>query len=519
MMNSKDALSRRRFLKGITLGGAAITTPFLLAACGGGNTGEAPGAATSAAGSAGATAAPAAPDTQATTAPATTSGAAVELTQWDWWLTQSPWLDNEITLFQEANPGITVKRTVQSGKFDELLQLAFKDGSAPDVFFTQVPFLDVVKNGYALPLSDFSDFETFKQGRPNPDLDIAEGSNALEGKVYTVPREARSAWWNQIYVNTAVLSKYGVNDIPKTLDEYLDAMRKVTKDSNGEAYGWGNPLSSGWTPAMQWYVGQLSGAPVGGDNYKTGKYDFSHPAYQKTLESFVTMKNEGLILPESSSLDDEAIRALFAEGRVAFFTGGVWVMPGWQQTHPDFKDYTIMPPPLIDTPEPITFFYTSPGQTGTATYINAQTKQKEAAWQWFQWLHSREAMQRWIASGNGLSLWTEDNNPDAVDSVAIKALLENDTKINRVAPARSLRNPDVAKVSEQAVKPSENDVISGLYSGQITDIPAMLTQFAADKNAAREQAIADAVAAGAKVSIEDYIFPDWDPTKDYITEG
>jgi hypothetical protein len=47
----------------------------------------------------------------------------------------------------------------------------------------------------------------------------------------------------------------------------------------------------------------------------------------------------------------------------------------------------------------------------------------------------------------------------------------------------------------------------------------MLTQFAADKNAAREQAIADAVAAGAKVSIEDYIFPDWDPTKDYITEG
>ena len=33
-----------------------------------------------------------------------------------------------------------------------------------------------------------------------------------------------------------------------------------------------------------------------------------------------------------------------------------------------------------------------------------------------------------------------------------------------------------------------------------------------------EQAIADAQAAGAKVSIDDFIFPDWDPTKDYISK-
>ncbi len=521
MSEKSQSLTRRHFLRGMLAGGGVVAGSALLAACGGatqttqptaGSSGE---AATAAPAGDAATAAPAAVVT--TAAPVVAEK--VELTHWDWWVTQSPWLDNEISLFQEANPGITINRTVQSGKYDELLQLAFKDNSAPDTFFSQLPFLDLVTNKMIMPYSDFSDFAEWQKTVPNLEISFTEGSNQLDGKTYAAPTEARSAWWNQIYVNTDVLNKYGITEVPKTMEQFLEANRKVTKDSNGEAYGFANPLSSGWTGQMIWYMGQLSGAPFGGDDFKTGRYSLSNPAYQKNLESFKMLKDEGLILPESSSIDDEGIRAMFAEGRAAFFTGGVWCVPGWAQTHPDFKGYTMMPPPLIDTNEPVSYFYTGPGQTGRSHYINANSKHADAAWTWTKWLNGREASSRWVTSGNGLSYWDEDNDPNATDNAALKVYFAENPKINRIGPARTIRNPDIAKVAEAAVKPSEEDVVTGIYSGQITDIPGTLAQLEKDKNAAREQAVADAVAAGAKVSMEDYAFPDWDPSKDYVTKA
>ena len=85
-----------------------------------------------------------------------------------------------------------------------------------------------------------------------------------------------------------------------------------------------------------------------------------------------------------------------------------------------------------------------------------------------------------------------------------------------MAPNPRLRNPEVSAVAPAAVKPGETDIAKGVLTGQITDIDAALKEFDAAKQASLEQAIADAQAAGAKVSIDDFIFADWDPTKDYI---
>ena len=532
-MHTEKPLSRRQFLKGLVAGAGVAAAPMLLAACGTQASGTAATAAPAAAAAPAATTAPAAaaapaataaPMADAATAPAVAQ--AVTVTHWDWWVTQTPWMENEIKLFQDANPGITINRVRNPDKQnDELLKAAFRDESAPDTFFTLLPFLDIIKGGYALPLNNFSDWSTYVKQYPNPSIDFAEGSNQLQGNVYSVPRDARSGWWNQIYVNTKLLKNAGWTEngaarVPKTLDEWLQAQRDVVKSSNKKAFGWGNPISTGWTPVMYWFMGQLSGAPFGGDNFKTGKYDFtSTPAWQNILEAFAKMRDEGLITPESASIDDEGIRALFAEDRFLFLTTGVWSVAGWAQTHPNFSEYTVMAPPLVGVQTPVTYYQTSPGQTGTASFIYSKSKNPEAAWKWYQWVNSRDAMKRWNTTGNGLSLWSEDNKPENATNDALKALATLDAQINRVAPARAIRNPDVGLVKEQAVKPDENAILSGIFSKQITDIPGTLKKLEDAKNASREQAIKDAVAAGAKINYPaDYVFADWDPTKDYVTK-
>lgn len=511
----RPQLTRRQFLRQLTIGAGALAAPALLAAC---------GAATPAAPAAAPTAAPAAGGAAATVAPAVINQP-VTLTHWDWWVTQSPWLDNEIALFQQANPNITITRTVQSGNFADLLNLAFRDNSAPDVYFSNPNQLsNLIEQEQAKAISDFDDFSAFQATFPNQSVWAAP----INGKFYSSPREAITSWWNQLYVHTGLLKQYGyVNDdgsakLPATMADMLEASRLLVNESNGEVYGYGNPFSSGWTPVFWWYNAQLSGGNLtsrNGFDFKTGLYDWdTNPAWMELAELLVTMRDENLILPESATIDDEGIRALFAEGRYAFLPSGVWSIAGWEQTHPDFTDYTLIPPPRLNASAPETYFYTTPPVGGTGnTFINARSANSEAAWEWFKWLHSREAMQRWVAAGQGLSLWSEDNDPALAKNEALRSLFANDTQINRLGPALTVRNPNIANVTEAGPKPDENAIVVGIFTKQISDIEGALKQLAADRNAALDQGIADAVAAGLSVSRDDYAFPDWDPTVDYTT--
>jgi ABC-type glycerol-3-phosphate transport system substrate-binding protein len=450
----------------------------------------------------------------------------VTITHWDWWVTQSPWLDNEINLFQQANPNITITRTVQSGTFADLLNLAFRDNSAPDVyFFNPGDVATLVEQEQAKPISDFADFAEFQATFPSP----AVWSAPINGNFYSAPREAISSWWNQLYVHTGILEQYGYvnNDgsakLPTTMAEFLEACRLVATESNGQVYGYGNPFSSGWTPIFWWYNAQLSGGNLtsrNGFDFKTGRYDWdTNPVWQELAESFVTLRDENLILPESATIDDEGIRALFAEGRYAFLHSGVWSVSGWEQTHPEFSQYTLIPPPRLASSTAQSYFYTTPPVGGAGnTFINSRSENTEAAWEWFKWLHSRPAMQRWVAAGQGLSLWGEDNDPALAQNAALSSLFANDAAINRVGPALTVRNPNIALVNEEPARPDENAILVGIFTGQITDIEGALKQLADDRNAALDQGIADANAAGLSVSRDDYAFPDWDPTQDYVTQ-
>src|SRR5262249_61780820 len=56
------------------------------------------------------------------------------ITTWDWWVSQSPWLDNEVKRFGQVHGNLQVKRTINAtSTYDRLFTLAQRSGTAPDV--------------------------------------------------------------------------------------------------------------------------------------------------------------------------------------------------------------------------------------------------------------------------------------------------------------------------------------------------------------------------------------------------
>jgi multiple sugar transport system substrate-binding protein len=445
----------------------------------------------------------------------------IEVSHWDWFVTQGPTVDKEIELFEAAHLGIHVKRTsVQGDRYADLYALSQKSGEGPDVSLVpKVPtFLENVAQGNFMVLNGLPDFELFKKNyKPSA---FIEGSNTVAGKIYSVPTEGVYPWL-QLWINTKVFKDAGLVDakgqvlVPKTLDDILNFSRQISKKSGGKVYGYGFGAKGG-SSVWHWWWAQFCGLAMNWDglNLKTGKYEYSkHPAYKAVLETLSLMQKENLITPQSLSTDDETARVEFATGKFGMLTAGIWVVNGWKQTNPEFKDYTVTALPLVGTPKAKSYFYYDSG--GASWVINASSKHPNEAWAWYRWMLSKEAAIRWVKAGNSKSIFPEANVPSNISDPSMARVFAMGS-LMRVWPLPALRNPDVTKVRIGAVKPDEGNILEGVLSGQITDIQAALADLDARRQANHEQAIADAVAAGAKVSMKDWVFEDWDPTKDYV---
>ncbi|MBA3275579.1 MAG: hypothetical protein H0T72_07275, partial [Chloroflexia bacterium] len=88
-------------------------------------------------------------------------------------------------------------------------------------------------------------------------------------------------------------------------------------------------------------------------------------------------------------------------------------------------------------------------------------------------------------------------------------------------PEPSVRNPEVQQVylEETALTPSWNDVMVGLFTGQLTDVAASMQDLQDRATAERARAIQAAQEKGAAVSLDDFIFAHWDPMQDYTPEA
>lgn len=456
----------------------------------------------------------------------------ITITYWDYWVTQGPAVDDAIAAFEEAHPNINIEKdTIGGGPYEESLNLAMESESGPDVYVlpsSQADYFLYVDNEWAMDLSQFEDSDEFMASFPDPAVNFVEGDNLLSGALYTAPFFPNRSWL-ALFVNTKLYEDAGlVNEdgslmLPETWDQMIENSRVINEETG--AYGTGFSMQQTWAAGWWFQHCQYSGpfdhgGPAPTFDLRTGEYTWdSNECVSKVLNDLVMMAEEDLIHPASLgfAIDDEGARVLFATHEFAHLVAGEWVIAGWETTNPDFSEFTTVRLPVVIGEEPSSYFGAGPG--GRWFAINPDTEHPEAAWEFFKFLNGPEFAEIWTLGGNGRLIQTPPPFDQYINHPAWEYLLIDSVNDVRVLPQASVRNPQLAQVQPTLQGPSFEDVLVGVVSGEIEDIDSALASLQERYTAALEQGIEDAQAAGAEVSLEDYIFADWNPLENYVMGG
>ncbi|WP_027483155.1 ABC transporter substrate-binding protein [Deinococcus pimensis] len=458
------------------------------------------------------------------------AGRPVTLKLWHNRIASSESFEKEIREFERQNPGIKVEITPTSGaQYTQVVNLAFRGGETPDVFVVPtdggVGLKDLVSNKWALPLNKWA---TPAWQRTFPADSFVEGVNVYDGNVYSAPFAGGGANYLALYINNKVFRDAGLVDasgkirVPRTWAEQRQFARQIAERSGGKVYGMGFGAKQGdYVLNIQMQGVRASGAPTAGPlgyyfhNAKTGKFEFaSNPVFRQWFETWIDMKNDGSLYPQSSVYNDEQIRPIFASGAFGMYVNGNWLPASLAQTNPDFTDYTVVTMPQAKT-QPGSYYYRGV-PAGAELVISSKTKYPEQAWKLFSFLNSRASANRWVGYGESVRVW-----PQTASLAKGKAgeAAKVGVQVNKVAPNFNALRPQLADVKFKEPTPNFEYYVLAAFNGQLKkqDLPKVLKDLEDSYNAALADAVDTARKNGSKVTLADFAFPDWDPTKDQAT--
>ncbi|MBD2864727.1 extracellular solute-binding protein [Paenibacillus oceani] len=235
------------------------------------------------------------------------------------------------------------KATNTSIKFDippstgysERLQLSLTTGDYPDVVYfpstSDAAFLKAVKDGVIVPIDEYlKSADNVKKYSYDISWDSLRVNN--DGKIYGIPRttviRSDGYWLRKDWLDKLNIKLPDNNEI--TLDQMIEIMRKFSKedpDGNGkhDTYGYGTAAGGDKSlkPIFQNELGLYGWQESGGGEYKfmNPQYDMNADPYSKALELTAKLFKEGLIDPDSPSLDATKALERFQSGKTGILEG------------------------------------------------------------------------------------------------------------------------------------------------------------------------------------------------------
>ncbi|HCT76351.1 MAG TPA: hypothetical protein DGG94_16605 [Micromonosporaceae bacterium] len=449
----------------------------------------------------------------------------VTLNIWDWSQEQSEFHKRVAAQYTKENPNIKVEwREIAQADYKKALPLAFQSGDAPDIFFwsdsAPLTMTTLLDQGWLAPLGDAGKVPAEFTARWSKEL-FAEGINVKDGKVYGFPFSDNVVWGpGYMFLNTKAFADAGLDaaQAPKTWSELKSACEQI-KAKTPKVYCLASP-HKGTDFQRIWYG--LVGGQINMEqffDYRTGKFALNSPESAQTLKFIQDLNNAKLIAPGNNA--KEFSRQQFAAGQAAIYLDGSWMPSSFE------KDYKMKAGEFITHARPLPD--TGPkaamprSHDGNKYWVAAKSAQQKAAWEFINWMTKPDGFfaKEYHKDGFGTLAFAD---PAKSDNASVKRMVEVATAgkpWRAQTPVAVLKCPDIAKskafVEALKIRPNGewDTLVDALNNNK--DLTTAAASIVAERQQKLEDELAKEKAAGLKVSLDCYTFPDWNPSSDFTS--
>lgn len=441
-----------------------------------------------------------------------------------YWLpptTEQVYREQMINEFMLLNSDITVEMDgADPANYNEATQLLFKGGDFPDVFWKfNLSFSQMLAEDLIQPFPQAAQDYLMSA---YPESMFLEGINMWEGKLYGFWPVGPKSATRVLYTNDQLFAAAGI-EVPTTWSELVDAAQALTDAGAGQSYGLIMGGLSTWDyTALVGGLAMTAGKMAAADgeanciDWTKAEMTIASDYMVEGLKVCVDMMDAGTLFPGFTTINHTEARAGLATNWAGMYVGGWWDAGAYKTQFPDFK-FSASPLPVFDGGK-LGFNHGAPFID--RVYVSKQAEDLDAVAQFLIYKFGPAYQRGWARNGWFTAL-PEANEASNIADPIVQNIFRISEDI-RAVPDPVARNNEQAAVSAErkAITPNWGDILGGVFSGQIApDDYATEAQAYADLwRAELERAITEVAGRGANVSLDDWMFPNWDPDSDYTTD-
>jgi multiple sugar transport system substrate-binding protein len=235
---------------------------------------------------------------------------------------------------------IQIEYTVYGADYFQALDVAINAGEEPEIFVPSENTPQLIMAGRLLPWTEIPGIEDILK---NQEPFHIRNSTIYNGVIYSV-MQSQSVMG--LHYNKELLSRAGFSAPPKTWKEFEDACIAISKLEPGRKFGYAIPLQFVGFPDWMLEAGIVGSTGHFFYDFTNAKYNFSDSA--PYFESLRRIVEGGGMFPGIEGLDDDQMRAQFAEGNLGFIGGGSWNVGVFYDQFPSKVDWDVAPMPVRD---------------------------------------------------------------------------------------------------------------------------------------------------------------------------
>ena len=456
---------------------------------------------------------------------ALTSGSVLAKTEveiWNFSQEQQEFYEDMIEEFEAEHPDIELKwQTFIQNKYKQSLSMALRGESGPDILWLSPEdnAYKFIEHGWIQPIEDYMDEDFVSM---YPEKYFAEGMTHFNGDLYSLPMQRPDQRTHGLmFYNLNVFKKAGLDpekDLPKTHSEFLEVCKKITEAGEGEFYG----LATAGKPASNtsrilnglWAVGTVASADMRfgkvGFDWRDAKFTAANENHAKVVDLLKNIVDNGYVIPGWSSMDKGTARSYFARNKAAFYFDGVWMNSVWNSMgFEDFKygeDFLFADAPVPDSGRKA---YRSMGLQKGKVYLSGYAENTEAAMKVYKWIHDKDYQSAAMEEGFFISANKKADTSTLSDFD--QATLEFADEYTVTAPMPISNNSEISKVDWPEIHPDPIEIATSVMQGNM-NYKEEVSEWEEKMQKLLEGNINEAQDEGYDVTIEDFKFPNWDPT-------